>query len=323
MNKKDIWQRLPRGFTVLAPMEDVTDTVYRQLIARYARPHVFFTEFCSTDGLCSKGNEAVKHRLEFTEIERPIIAQIWGAKPEKFFATAKELQDRNFDGIDINMGCPVAKIVKNGACSALIDNPNLAAEIIQATAEGAPELAISVKTRLGFKTIKTESWSNFLLAQPIQALTIHGRLAKDLSTKPADWSEIKKVVEQKNKINSNIIIIGNGDVLSLEDADKKIEFSGVDGVMIGRAIFDNLFVFNDQLKPLKERSPKEKLELLLEHLELHKQYWKNRKPSKLLKKFFRNYAIGFDGASQLRDALVNADVESEVAQLTHDFLNKD
>lgn len=315
----NFWKDLAKPFFVLAPMEDVTDTVFRRIVKSCGEPDVYYTEFTSTDGFLSEGVNSVKHRLDYTEEERPIVAQIWGLNPEKYYKTAKILAEKNFDGIDINMGCPVHKIVKNGACSALIDNPSLAVELIQATKEGAPNLPLSVKTRLGFKSDKTESWSETLLSQNIEVLIMHGRLAKDMSKKPADWNAIKKVVEIKNFINTQIIVIGNGDVKSRKDGIEKAKETGVDGLMIGRGVFDNLYVFNKENLEFKNFSKEEKLKLMLKHVSLHREVWGERKPYRVLKKFFKIYASGFKGASELRDKLVHTENQDEVIDILNHF----
>ena len=299
-----IWHRLKRPFFALAPMENVTDTVFRRIVARCGRPDVFFTEFVSTEGMCSKGYERVKRRLEFTDEERPIIAQIWGSKPEKFFKAAKMVASMGFDGIDINMGCPDRKIVGKGSCSGLIRTPSLAQEIILATKEGAGILPVSVKTRIGYKDIRTQEWIGFLLEQPIAAITIHARTVKEMSKVPAHWEEIEKAVLLKNQMKKDILIIGNGDVVSYKDAMAKYEHFKVDGIMIGRGIFDNLWIFRD-LDPLKI-SHEEKLRLLINHISLFEKVWGTDKPYDVMKKFFKLYISDFPNATTLRSELMQS-----------------
>jgi tRNA-dihydrouridine synthase len=200
----NFWQTLKRPFSVLAPMEDVTDTVFRQVIQSVSRPDVFFTEFTSTAGVQSSGQARVIHRLKYASTEKPIVAQVWGVTAEDYYKTAQMVLDLGFDGMDINMGCPVKKVIKQGACSALIKSPNLAKEIILATKEGLQDkIPLSVKTRIGFNKVETESWCGFLLkeCQP-EALTIHGRTVKEESTPPAHWDEIAKVVHINRQISS-------------------------------------------------------------------------------------------------------------------------
>jgi nifR3 family TIM-barrel protein len=302
--KENFWKSLLRPFSVLAPMEDVTDMVFRQLVSECGRPDILYSEFTSTDGMFSPGADNVTHRLEHTGKESPLVAQIWGKKPEHYYRAAQRLVELGFDGIDINMGCPVPKITKSGSCSALIVNPSLARELILATNEGAGDLPVSVKTRIGFRDTRTEEWTGFLLEQDIQALIVHGRIAKHLSKYPADWEEVGKVVKLRDEMKKDIVVVGNGDVRTLDEVKQKHEEYGVDGVMIGRAIFENLFLFDSTQAPLADRSVDEKLTLLLRHVALFEECWGGRKPYRILKKYFKIYASCFDGASELRMRLV-------------------
>lgn len=290
-------------------MEDVTDTVFRQLVAKWAPADVYFTEFTNAEGLGSAGKNKVMYRWKYTEKERPLVAQIWGLNPEMHFKSAKMAEELGFDGVDINMGCPVKKIVKKGACSALINNPNLAKEIIQATKEGAGNLPVSVKTRIGFDSIKTEEWATFLLQQNLQALTTHGRTSKH-NEKPADWNEIAKVVEIKNKISPKTIIIGNGDVREHAEIELKHKTYGVDGVMVGRGILENVLMFNEN-QDLADLEINKKLAMLTEHIELFTKTWGNTKNFYNLKKYFKIYLKGFENAGQLRAELMKAQTPEE------------
>lgn len=205
----NFWQRIPKPFYVLAPMEDVTDTVFRGVIAHCNPPDVYFTEFVNVGGFAFEQKnpelgQIVSHRLAKMN-EKPLVAQIWGITPEDYFQSAKKIVELGFDGIDINMGCPVKNVIKQGACSALIKNPNLASEIIKATQIGSQNLIpISVKTRIGFDVIETENWVSFLLGQNIQALTIHGRTVKEESKVPCHWDEIGKAVSLNNQRHNQI-----------------------------------------------------------------------------------------------------------------------
>ena len=304
-----LWHSLKKPFFVLAPMENITDTVFRRIVARCGSPDIFFTEFTSTDGLCSKGYKRVKKHLEFTEAERPIIAQIWGRKPEKFFQAAKMVADMGFDGIDINMGCPARKIINKGSCSALILNPSLAREIILATIEGAGALPVSVKTRIGHKDIITEQWIGFLLEQPIVALTIHGRTVKEMSKVPAHWEEIGKAVQLRNQMKKEILIVGNGDIVSHADAMDKYERFKVDGIMIGRGIFNNLWIFRD-IDP-NTIGHEEKLRLLIDHISLFEKVWSGDRQYDVMKKFFKVYVSGFPNAGDVRLELMNLQTAKE------------
>lgn len=313
---KNFWQTLPEPFFALAPMENVTDTAFRQTVIRAGRPDIFFTEFTSTDGICSKGFKGVRHRLVFEKNEHPIMAQIWGNTPEHYFQSAKLLKKMGFDGIDINMGCPVRGVVKKGFCGGLINNPELAKQIIQATKDGAGNLPVSVKTRIGYGKIQTEVWAKFLLEQNIDALTIHGRTVSEMAKVPAHWDEIGKVVALRNKLKKSTVIIGNGDVESYEDALEKYKTYGVDGIMVGRGIFHNLWLFSK--RDLQTIPQQEKIEMLINHISLFEKTWKKQKPFEIMKKFYKTYLSGFPNASDTRLQLM----QLKTPQETIDFLSR-
>lgn len=309
----NIWQKLPRPIMILAPMEDVTDTVFRRVVASCGAPDLYFTEFTSVDGLFSKGYPYVAKRLQFTSDEHPLIAQIWGAKPENYFKAAQMLGEMGFDGIDINMGCPEKRVIKQGMCAALIENRSLAKEIIQATKEGAGKLPVSVKTRIGVNTIVTEDWTGFLLDQEIEALIVHGRTAKEMSEVPVHWDEITKVVKLRDMMKLSTVIIGNGDVLSRNDALERVKESGVDGIMIGRGVFHDPWVFN------KEHfgdsvTFQEKLVTLEQHVRLYQSTWGDNRPFAVLKKFVKCYIAGYPGSSEIRADLMTTTSYEEILE---------
>jgi tRNA-dihydrouridine synthase len=314
----NFWAGLKKPFFVLAPMEDVTDIVFRQIVAGVARPDVFFTEFTNVDGLMSAGRPKLIRKFGFTSEQHPIVAQIWGLKPENYYEVAKMVAAMGFDGIDINMGCPERAVLKAGACAALIDNRNLATEIIDATKKGAGSLPVSVKTRLGLRQIQTEDWIGFLLGQKLDALTVHGRTASEMSKVPAHWDEIGKVVHMRDSLNLKTVIIGNGDIKDVADGLWHVDKFGVDGVMIGRGIFADVAAFEKSTKVQKNKSTKEeKIKLAVEHVKLFEKTWKGQKNPAILKKFFKIYINGFDGAGVLRARLMEAtDYEQMVEILT-------
>lgn len=316
---KNFWKDLEKPFTLLAPMDDVTDVVMREIVAENFRPDVFFTEFVSADAICSEGWDKQIRKFEYTKKQRPMIAQIWGINPENFYKTAKILKNLGFDGIDINMGCPDYTIIKKGACSALIKNHKLAKEIVDIVKKVG--LPVSVKTRLGFEDIQTEQWIGFLLSLNLQALTIHVRTVREMSKVPAHWDEIGKIVEMRNKMKRETVIIGNGDVKSYEEVLDKYDKYKVDGVMIGRGIFHNLFVFKKSLKG-KQKSLEQMLNLLLTHARLFTKTWGNTKNFAILRKFFKVYISGFTGANELRIRLMETTSLEETEEVIKDFLKK-
>jgi len=308
---KNFWKQLPKPFSVLAPMEDVTDIVFRQVIEEIASPDVFFTEFVNCEGLMSEGRNAIIHRLDKSNNKQhPIVAQIWGINPSNYKEVAKMIREMGFDGIDINMGCPQKKIIKAGACASLINNPNLAKEIIQATKEGAKDIPVSVKTRIGFNKIKTEEWISFLLEQDIAALTVHLRTAKEMSKVDAHWDEMNKVVALRNKIAPETIIIGNGDVKDFQDIVSKNKQYGMEGGMIGRGIFTNSQAFSKEDVTI-ELTEKQRVDLCKKHITLFANQWGNTKKYDLLKKYYKIYIQGFDGAKDLRINLMNTKTYEE------------
>jgi tRNA-dihydrouridine synthase len=303
----------PKPFFVLAPMDDVTDTVFRQLIAELAPPDLFFTEFVNTDALQSAGRQAAMKRLQFTPSEKPLIAQIWGKTPENFYKTAQELVQMGFDGIDLNFGCPEKNVVRNNTCSAFIlpQNRELAVEIIQATKDGAGNLPVSVKTRLGFNEIDY-SWHELLLKQKLNMLSIHGRTKKQMSKVPAQWDKIAEIRKLRDQLSPTTLIIGNGDVLSRAQGEKLAKQYNLDGIMIGRGIFHDPFVF---AKPSlwNDYSKQQRIELYSRHVELFAQTWQvGERKIQTLNKFCKVYIQSFDGAKELREKLMVASSTDEL-----------
>lgn len=305
---------LPRPFFVLAPMDDVTDTVFRRLIAELAPADLFFTEFVNVDALASKGREATLKRLRFTETERPLVAQIWGKTPEHFYKIAKELVEMGFDGVDLNFGCPDKNVVRNGTCSALIlpENRELALEMIQATREGlSGSLPLSVKTRLGFNDIDY-SWHELLLKQKLNMLSIHGRTKKQMSKVPADWNAIGEIRKIRDKLSPATLIVGNGDVLSRGQGLELAEKHGLDGIMIGRGIFQDPFVFAEK-SPWPDYTREQRIALYRRHVELFADTWQQgERKIHTLNKFCKIYIQHFDGAKELREKLMAAESTDEL-----------
>jgi len=397
---KNFWQKLEKPIFCLAPMADVTDCAFRQIIAKYGKPDVFFTEFVSVDGLCSGGQDKLLIDLKYGENEHPIVAQIFGSKPENFEKVARMLVKMGFDGIDINMGCPVKKVLNQRSCSALIKTPELAKEIILATKRGAGEIPVSVKTRIGFtNTDELNIWIPHILEAEPAALTVHLRTVKEMSKVPAHWEMMKRIVEIRNVMSPHrrpaekagkTLIIGNGDVTGIDDAKRKCEETGCDGVMLGRAIFGNPWLFANlarakhdcQIEHPASYSPKnkfqdlnenqaelffatqsrnsaersecvainepreyeagvslgERLRVLVEHTKLFEKMFMDTNPIRtngrkrptsngaknfaIMKKHFKAYANGFEGAKDLRMELMETENASQVEGIINDFLSK-
>jgi len=318
---KNFWKNLPKPFFCLAPMADVTDAAFRRIICKYGKPDVFWTEFVSADGLSSPGREVLKNNLIYVEGERPIVAQLFSSHPNKMREAAKLCAELGFDGIDINMGCPDKSIEKQGAGAAMMKNMKLSGEVIQAAKDGIKnakkDIPVSVKTRIGYNKNQIGQWIPFLLSQDLAALTIHARTRKEMSLVPARWEHVKEVVDIRNTMGLKTKIIGNGDVISLEQGRKLAKETGCDGIMIGRGIFGNPWLFSGKIP-----TEKQKLKVLVEHTKLFEKILGKHKNFAVMKKHFKAYVNGFDGAKELRVKLMETNSAKEVEKNIKEFLAK-
>ena len=335
-NKNNFWLNLPKPFFALAPMADVTDVAFRMIIAKYGKPDVMWTEFVSADGLClapKKGKEKLLKSFEFTKAEKPIVAQIFGSCAVYIEEASRLIADLGFDGVDLNMGCPDKQIEKQLAGAAMIKNPALAKEIIRASKRGAVsgknKIPVSVKTRIGFNRVQIEEWIPAILEEDIDALTVHARTRKEMSLVPANWDYVKRAVEIRNEMSKKTLIIGNGDVKNIEEGIARIKETGCDGVMIGRGIFGNPFLFSKKTgKNLESRiknqdsTIKQRLIVLVEHTKLFEKKLKGFKNFAVMKKHFKAYVEGFDGAKELRTKLMETENSKQVKATVDNFLKK-
>lgn len=317
----NFWHKLPKPFFILAPMEDVTDIVFRHVIQEAGRPDVFFTEFTNTESYCHPdGKDSVRGRLTFTEDEQPIVAHIWGNKPKYFEKISYDLKEMGFKGIDINMGCPVQNVAANGKGAGLINHPKRAAKIIEASK--AAGLPVSVKTRLGYVHVdEWYDWLSHLLKQNIVNLSIHLRTRKEMSKVPAHWELIPKIKKLRDEIAPDTLLTMNGDIPNRKVGLELVERYGIDGVMIGRGVFTNPFAFE---KTPREHSVHEYLQLLLRHLDLYDHYAKiyEPRPYKHLLRFYKIYIREFRGASELRHQLMHTNSTDEVREMIKPYLQK-
>lgn len=317
------WGELRKPFFVLAPLANVTDFAFRQFIVQYQKPDVLWTEFVAADGLCHpRGREALIRDLKFDENERPIVAQLFTSHPEKMFEAAKLVKGLGFDGVDINMGCPDKNVMKQGAGAACMKEPALAQGIILAAmegvrADGKDPIPVSVKTRLGFNKDEIETWLPQVLATKPAVLTLHLRTKKEMSLVPAHWDRMVAAVKLRDKYSPETLILGNGDVQNIALARKKCEETGCDGVMIGRGVFGNPWLFDEDRTSVTVR---ERLEAILHLTELFEQTWQGTKSFEILKKHFQAYIIGFPGAKELRNELMLTHEAQSVRKLIEDFL---
>jgi len=320
---RGFWGKLKKPIFALAPMANVTDAAFRRIIAERGKPDVMWTEFVSADGLCSKGRKNLLIDLRFSERERPIVAQFFGAAPEHFYRVAQLAQELGFDGIDINMGCPDRSVLKQGAGAALIDNPKLAKEIILAAQRGAGKLPVSVKTRIGGTKNIIREWILRLLDVQPAAVIIHARTRKELSLVPARWETVAdavRVVHEESSPRSRPLVLGNGDVKNLAEARLRARETGADGIMVGRGIFGNPWFFNKRRRLLPSRE--EKLLVLIEHIRIFNRLLGKHKNFDIMRKHFKAYVGGFDGAKELRISLMCAQDAREAMQVLNRALKQ-
>ena len=294
----DFWGQFKPGFSILAPMEGVTDIAFRQVVAKAARPDIFYTEFTNVNSYVSeKGRPNALERLKYEQEEKPLVAQIWGTQPDMFLETAQALKQLGFDAVDINMGCPDRHVVATGGGSGLIRTPARAVEIIRSTKMAG--LPTSVKTRLGYTYIgEWHDWLSTILNESPDALTVHLRTKKEMSKVAAHYELIPEIIALRNELSPETKLIINGDFDRPSDAQKYIE-QGVDGVMIGRGVFRNPFCFE---KEPREHSREELLDLMRTHLDLYEKY--GLQSYDPLKHFYKIYINNFPGASEIRAKLM-------------------
>ena len=352
--RTSFWDTLPKPFFVLAPMADVTDAAFRQVIAKYGRPDVTWTEFVSADGLArapktisqADAKKAVKmgkspippfekltRDLLYTEAERPIVAQFFSSHPENMREAARIAREMGFDGIDINMGCPDKSIEKQGAGAAMMKNAAAARAVIRAAQEGSMRdgipLPVSVKTRIGYNKDQLAEWLPELLAEHPAAITLHARTRKEMSKVPARWEHVAEAVRIRDSLGSKTLIIGNGDVTDIVDARRRAADTGCDGVMLGRAIFGNPWLFNEKNRQAKTPADifvptiRERLETMVEHTKLFEKLLGDIKNCAIMKKHYKAYVNNFEGAVTLRIELLEcataAQVEAKVAAFLKDI----
>jgi len=335
----NFWQQLNKPILALAPMADVTDCAFREMFVRCGKPDVMWTEFVSADGLFlapEQGREfwlpddlrsiAVEHGIAsdnpllkdliYTSAEQPIVAQFFSRDPDRMRRAARLCVALGFAGIDINMGCPARVIVKQGAGCAMIREPDQAIAVINATIEGASgQIPVSVKTRTGFASDNEQhDWATRLLETDIATLTMHARTRQDMSKVPARWENISKVVSLRDRLNPNVVILGNGDVTNLDEAEMKIAQTGCDGVMIGRGIFGNPWLFNKAIKKT-DLSDQEIVKTLLEHSDLFNRYLGDTKSFALMKKHYKTYLSNTDLDKSAKQSFIQAGNYEEVIEI--------
>jgi nifR3 family TIM-barrel protein len=317
---KGFWKKLNKPAFVLAPMADVTDAAFRRIIAKYGKPDATWTEFVSADGLAlapEEGRKKLLKDLEYSEIERPIVAQFFTSRPENMRKAAELAVELGFDGIDINMGCPDRSVEKQGSGAALMRDSSRARELIRAAQDGASGLPVSIKTRIGYNAPVLDTWLPEVLKEEPAVVTIHARTRKQMSKVPAQWEFVKRAAEIRDECGSSALIFGNGDAEDLGDARRRVDEAGCDGAMLGRAIFGNPWLFSEKTPSLKE-----KLEVMVEHTRLFEELLGEYKNFNIMKKHYKAYVNGFEGAAELRARLMQAENAEEVAHITEEFVSQ-
>lgn len=309
---QNFWVDLPKPFFILAPMEAVTDVVFRHVIVEAAAPDVWFSEFTNATGWAAAGDKAIGGRLIKTDDEQPIVAQLWGSVPEAMEKLAQHCTTLGYHGIDINMGCPDKSATKSGGGAAMICNPDNAAAIIAAAKTGG--LPVSVKTRLGYSHVNEwQDWLTHILEQDIANLTIHLRTKKEMSKVPAHFELIPEIKALRDRIAPHTLLTINGDIRDRLHGEQLVAETGVDGVMIGRGIFHNPFAFE---QTPASHTREELLELLRRQLTLYDQYaLQTNHPYDTLKRFYKIYVRDFEGAAELRDKLMHTKTTDEVRSI--------
>jgi nifR3 family TIM-barrel protein len=331
---RGFWQRLidekiAKGETLteVAPMADVTDIAFRTMIAKYSKPSgpdVMWTEFVSADGLCSPGREILKRDLEFTDAERPIVAQLFTSNPENMKKAAALCRELGFDGISLNMGCPDKSIEKQGAGAAHIKDWRHAQKVIRAAQEGAQYLPVSVKTRLGYNKVEFMEWLPKILECNVATLTVHLRTRKEMSLVDAHWELMPEIVKLVRDMTGQVseggtLILGNGDIKSVKEGKQKAKESGADGAMIGRGMFGTPWLFDEEAFE-KGKTTEERLQILVEHTKLYEEKLGDIKSFAIMKKHYKAYVNGFDGAKELRIELMECKNSAEVEGKVLGFL---
>ena len=323
----------------LAPMDGVTDMAMRFITKKHGHdvhghrdgraghdihnhrgrraggPDVVFTEFVSAEGIRA-GATRLMRDFKFTDMERPIVAQLFGKDPQAFYVATLLVCKLGFDGVDINMGCPARKVANRGEGAGLINTPDLALQIIKEVQRAAGgKIPVSVKTRIGYDKPVTDEWIGRLLEAEPAVISLHGRTLKQGYSGKADWKEIGKAAKLCGKTDT--LLLGNGDVDSVKNGKEKLKRYGGDGFLIGRASFGNPWVFRDDLYRSRTEcgmTKEERLRVALEHARKFEECYPEDKFF-AMRKHLNWYAKGFDGAKELRSKLVLCNSAKEVKKV--------
>jgi tRNA-dihydrouridine synthase len=361
---RGFWALLAQPIFGLAPMDGVTDAPFRHTVAVQGRPDVIITEFTSVMDVC----RGPAHRLAsliYSEAERPVVAQLYGKDPALFYQAAHVVCALGFDGLDINMGCPARSVASSGSGAGLIRTPALAHEIVRAARQGIADWAggqtlagaglkdsradlvramnlrragrpdvprriipLSVKTRIGYNTVVVERWIEHLLAEQPAVVSVHGRTLEQMYRGEADWSAIERAARLAR--GSGTLLLGNGDVQSLADAVRRVRHHAVHGVLIGRGVLGEPWLFRHKeaareavanaarllepvVPPLEER-----FRVMLEHARQFEAIL-GRPAFPRMRKHLGWYCKGFPGAAAMRAAMVRCSGSDDVARVVAEY----
>lgn len=337
-NVYGFWSKLKKPIIGLAPMDGVTDPSFRYMVRRHSRPSLMITEFTNVEGL-ARGAVSMLDHLAYDKSERPIVAQIYGVELDSFYKVALMCCYLDFDGIDINMGCPANKVARRGSGAGLIKTPDHAREVIRVVKKAARDwadgikleeagirpkiitalkkikprapkprlLPVSVKTRIGYDEIVTESWVRTLTEESPAAITLHGRTFRQMYSGEANWDEIGKAAKICRE--AGVLLLGNGDIQSVDQAKQKIADYGVDGVLVGRAACGNPWFFSK-----KEPTREDRIKVAIEHAR-HFEKFREGQAFFAIRKHLAWYCKGFDGAKEVRVRLMQAQSAKEVEDI--------
>ncbi|MFY0698145.1 MAG: tRNA dihydrouridine synthase DusB [Balneola sp.] len=324
MNIDDI--TLPKKPLFLAPMEDVTDSPFRQ-ICREKGADIVFTEFISSEALI-RDSEIALHKMSFDESERPFGVQIFGGREEAMHGAAKVALNNNPDVVDINFGCPVYKVVNKGAGAACLKDLDMMERMAGTVVDAVTDRPVTVKTRLGWDddTIKIQEVALMLQKLGVKALTVHARTRCQKYKGDARWEWLKKL---KNTPGLEMPIIGNGDVTSPELAKKMFDETGVDGVMIGRGAIGNPWIFQQSRHYLEtgellpEPTLEEKLNVCAEQLRKSVAHQGEKYGVVIMKKHYGQYLKGIYNGKKLRMELMKHDTMDPILEILLNFKEED
>ncbi len=350
--QKGFWGNLASPIVGLSPMDGVTDASMRFVAKKYGQPDIIYTEFVSAEGLWRiKKRGDLEHKiwneLKYSEIERPVIAQIFGSEPESFYEAAKIVCELGFDGIDINMGCPSPGLEKRGGGAGLIRDKCNAVEVVEATRRGVQdylrtqgiensrtqdkEIPVSLKTRIGSDK-PDPKWWEVIAGMQMPAVAMHGRTFKQLYSGEADWEMLLQAAEVIRA--SGAKFLGNGDVKEIKNSKtqelkivtktgREIDLTGkMDGVLIGREATGNPWVLRkDGYVP----TVKEKLAVAVEQAKKYEELFNAEYDDKHfqffpMRKHLACFVRGFEGSVSLRRQLMSANNADEVEMMIVDFL---